>query len=157
MKIDPPVRADHVYTQHLEGDPDQIFPLLCPVREKEWVRGWNPERVISESGIAEMGCVFTTVDKFGPSTWFVSTYDRVHHHIEFVKFTPGAFVVFISIRLQSIDPGRTTAKCRYQYTAVGPAGRDFVAGFTEAMYLEFMREWESELNHFLLTGTKIEE
>jgi len=157
MRIQPPVRTGHVYTQHLDDDPDEIFPLLCPVRETEWVRGWDPETVISESGLAEMGCVFTTVDEFGTSTWFVSVYDRDDHHIEFVKFTPRYFVVLVSIRLRSIEPGRTAAECRYQYTAVGQAGRDFVAGYTGAKYLEFMREWESELNHFLRTGMKLDE
>ncbi|MGA7304181.1 MAG: hypothetical protein WBW88_04875 [Rhodothermales bacterium] len=90
-------------------------------------------------------------------TWFVSAYNRADHHIEFVKFTPGYFVVLVSIRLRSIEPGRTAAECRYQYTAMGRAGRDFVAGYTGAKYLEFMREWESELNHFLRTGMKLDE
>jgi hypothetical protein len=155
MTVEQPFRADHVYTQELHGDPDEIFPLLCPVRETEWVRGWDPTRVISETGFAEQGCVFMTEDESGTSTWFVSNLDPKDHLIEFVRFTPGYCVVFVSIRLYPVKPGLTNAECRYQYTAVSPAGRDLVASFDEDKYTAFMKEWEFELNHFLETGRMV--
>lgn len=44
---------------------ERVFPLLCPVREREWLQGWDATMVCSESGVAEPGCVFTTVGPKG--------------------------------------------------------------------------------------------
>ena len=58
MLITPPVCVTHTYTQSLDGTPAEICPLLCPVREVEWARGWMPRAVCSFSGVAERDCVF---------------------------------------------------------------------------------------------------
>lgn len=150
MNIESPVRADHTYLQHLEGPPNEVFPLLCPVREAEWVKGWNPGKVISVAGVAELGCIFTTSDNHGTSTWIVSRYEPRRHRIEFVKFTPGYFVTFISIEVCSDGPEKSTAEVRYQYTAVEKAGETAIAAFTREAYEAFMKGWEDELNAFLL-------
>ena len=39
---------------------EKVFPLLCPVREYEWIDGWSCRLVHSESGFAEKGAIFTT-------------------------------------------------------------------------------------------------
>jgi len=155
MTIERPHRVDHTYLQQLKGTPDQVFPLLCPVREKDWVRGWDPSLVITESGLAEPGCIFMTEGDFGESTWFISALDRERYHIEFVKFTPGYLVVFIAITVVAKDKSTSTAECRYQQTAVGEDGWRFVAEYTRDDYVKFMKVWEEELNHFLETGRMI--
>jgi hypothetical protein len=45
------------YTQHIEARPEDVFPLLCPVREADWLAGWMDglEMVHSGSGLAEDG------------------------------------------------------------------------------------------------------
>jgi len=40
----------------------------------------------------------------------------------------------------------------YSHTSIGPHGDAFVAGFTEEFYERFMRDWESRMNHYLVTG-----
>ena len=49
---------------HPEGA-EQRFPLLCPVREREWLAGWNPTIVHTKSGVAEPGCGFVTIGPEG--------------------------------------------------------------------------------------------
>jgi hypothetical protein len=39
MDVRPPRRAQHTYVQALRAAPAEVFPLLCPVREREWVPG----------------------------------------------------------------------------------------------------------------------
>jgi hypothetical protein len=34
---------------------EQVFPLLCPVRECDWLEGWNCTLLHSGSGLAEKG------------------------------------------------------------------------------------------------------
>lgn len=60
MRIEKPNRVTRTYTQHIQAAPDAVFPLLCPVREAERIPGWDPVAVFSESGFAEVDCVFRT-------------------------------------------------------------------------------------------------
>ncbi|MDX1582508.1 MAG: hypothetical protein R3338_02810, partial [Thermoanaerobaculia bacterium] len=76
MKVDPPVRVRHEYRQSLDGPVDKVFPLLCPVRETEWVPGWDPAVVWTESGFAEPDCVFLTPHESGlDSVWVIDEHD----------------------------------------------------------------------------------
>src|SRR2546427_13050450 len=34
-------RVTHEYTQTNDAPPEIVFPLLCPVREADWVPGWQ--------------------------------------------------------------------------------------------------------------------
>ena len=52
MQITAPYRVRRTYRQHLVAPPDAVFPLLCPVRETEWVQGWDPTLVVTASGAA---------------------------------------------------------------------------------------------------------
>jgi len=63
MVIKKPVRVTRTFTQHLVAEPSRVFPLLCPVREADWLEGWDPLLIVSESGIAEPDCVFVTPAK----------------------------------------------------------------------------------------------
>lgn len=56
--INQPRRVKHSFTQSLKGTPEQVFPLLCPVREADWIPGWTTDWVISESGVAEQTVFF---------------------------------------------------------------------------------------------------
>lgn len=150
MKIEKPFRVKRTYSQRLKSEPDRVFPLLCPVRETEWVNGWDPELVISNSGVAEAGCIFT----IGGSTWIVTKYDPVHFKISFLKVTPDETVAEIDIELENSSDG-TLAHISYQYTAISTKGVTFVENFTEEYYNAFMKEWENECNHFLAPGKKL--
>jgi hypothetical protein len=148
MKSEVPHRAVHSYTQRLEASPDAVFPLLCPVRECEWVEGWNPRLVVSGSGLAELDCVFVTGPAEGEATWVVTEYEPPVR-IGFVKVMPGETVVRISIELAPEGKARTRARVTYGCTALSEEGRTVVDGFTEEHYAEFMNEWEEALNRFL--------
>jgi len=55
-------RVAHEYTQTNPASPEKVFPLLCPVREADWIPGWRYTLIYSDSGVAELGCIFTTQD-----------------------------------------------------------------------------------------------
>ncbi len=153
MDIRPPVRATHTYTQGLEGWPAEVFPLLCPVLEAEWVPGWTAPLVLSESGVAELDCVFTTPD---PATspeaeaiWNVLRHDEAAGLVEMLKVTPGFLVVRLTITLAPREGQGCSGTVTYRYTALSPAGEAFVHGRTAVAYAEFMRGWETALNAYL--------
>lgn len=155
MKIAPPNRVRHSYVQKLVGSPAEVFPLLCPVREAEWLDGWDPVAVWSRSGVAEPDCVFLTPASGGASQdaiWYVTRHEPANGFVEMLKITPGVTACRLTIRLTATAPG-SAAEITYTHTSLGPAGDRFVAGFTAEHYGEFMREWEARINHFLATGT----
>lgn len=148
----PPYRATRNYRQHLFGTPAQVFPLLCPVRECDWIEGWEPLHVLSNSGLAEPDCVFVTPAEPLPAVWMITRHDIDQGEVEMIKVTPGVTACKLSIRLTGTDDG-CDAEVTYSHTSLGPAGDRVVDAFTEAHYQSFMRDWEARLNHYLRTGS----
>jgi hypothetical protein len=70
-------RTTKSYTMCLDAQADAIFPLLCPVREFDWIQPWQCEMVYTDSGRAELDCVFkTNFPDDGPEdTWVISRYE----------------------------------------------------------------------------------
>lgn len=98
-------RVSHEYTQTNDAPPEKVFPLLCPVREAEWVPGWQYRLIYSESGVAGDGCVFLTPNGAGPETvWMVTHYDPAIFTIAFAWTQPGMIATQLRIAL-SPAPG----------------------------------------------------
>ena len=55
-----PKRITREYRQTINATPEKMFPLLCPVREADWLDGWRYNMIYSESGLVEEGAVFST-------------------------------------------------------------------------------------------------
>ncbi len=151
MKIVKPKRVSRTYTQHLEGSPEAVFPLLCPVRETEWIHGWDPPLVVTASGVAEPDCVFTTPADPVDAVWYITRQEPADGFIEMIKITPGVTACRMTIRLREMPVG-SEADITYTHTSLGPQGDAFIEAFTEEQYRGFMRDWEARLNHFLLHG-----
>lgn len=149
MRIENPARASHRYTQRLEAPPERVFPLLCPVREVEWAEGWNPTLVLSGSGVAEPGCVFTTAENGREAIWTFTDYDPSGLMVRFVKVVPALYLLAAEIRLEAAGAGRSRAHVAYTYTALSRDGEDFVAERSAEWWETFMREWEDSLNAYL--------
>jgi hypothetical protein len=156
MEIEKPITIRHSYRQRLAARPEKVFPLLCPVREADWIDGWDPPLVLSNTGVAESGCVFTTPgDEGNDAIWVIIRHDPQAWLIEFVKVTPGTTVGRIEIQLEDAPDGGTFCYVSYAYTALSESGRAFVEAFTETRYEAFMREWETALNYYLSHGAKL--
>ena len=153
-KIIPPNRVRRAFTQTLTGSPSEVFPLLCPVREMEWVNGWDPRVVISESGVVELDCVFVTASVPSDAFWVVTEYRPEDYHLGIIKIIPGMVMVKIEIDLEENDAG-TKAEISYTYTALGSDGDRVLEGITQSQFDAFMLTWEAELNHYLATGNKL--
>jgi hypothetical protein len=151
VNITKPNRATHTYRQRLLAPAARVFPLLCPVREAEWADGWMPELVVTSSGVAERDCVFTTADGRAKAVWYITRHEPEKWFVEMLKIVAGLTACRLQIQL-SPNGDECLADITYSHTSIGPAGDEFVAGFTAAYYQKFMQEWETALNHFLKTG-----
>lgn len=58
-------RVTRTRVLRINGPRDVFFPLLCPVREAEYLSDWEAEILYSKSGVAEEGCTFRTQNPGG--------------------------------------------------------------------------------------------
>ena len=146
----------HEFVQSNPAAPSEVFPLLCPVRESEWLPGWEYRLIYSESGIAELGCVFTTPNASAQAEriWIVTEYDRAQYRIGFVWIDPDRIITELGIQLEAGDRGMTRAKIRYRYTGLSEEGNREVESYDRQWFEVRMRNWETCINEFLRTGTK---
>jgi hypothetical protein len=144
------LRISRRYQMTVHAGCDRVFPLLCPVREREYLDDWTAEILFSESGVAEKGCIFQTPNAEGPpTTWYITEHDRAAGSIVFVMFTPESRVSRLDISLASIDHATTRVSLTYTHTAITPAGQAFISAFTEAAFTAKMKNFETKLNEFL--------
>jgi hypothetical protein len=155
VKIIKPVRVTRTYRQRLDGSPSRVFELLCPVREADWITGWDPRLVITESGVAEADCVFVTPGS-PEAVWVITRHAAAERFVEMLKITPDVTVCRLTIRVRPTAAG-AEADVTYSHTSLGPAGDAFVAAFTEDHYRTFMQDWEARMNHYLRHGTALPE
>ena len=151
MDIQKPNRVVRSYTQRLCAEPDRVFPLLCPVREAEWLERWDPIAVITHSGTAEVDCVFSTPAAPQNAIWYITRHEPQAWFVEMLKITPGLTACKLRIQLTP-STGGCSALVTYTHTSLGPEGDTFIQAFTEEHYRSFMVDWEARMNHFLRTG-----
>lgn len=142
------------YRQAIMAQPEHVFPLLCPAAEEDWLDGWSFEMVHSVSGYAEKGCVFLTRQHGAEATlWFTADYEPCTR-IRFVRFTPGAAVTEIDIRLAPAAHG-SDVDIHYTVTGLDPGAQTAVAAFSEERWTAMMSFWERAMNHYLETGERL--
>jgi len=144
------------YQQTIVGSKEEIFPLLCPVREKEWLQGWEYTMVYSESGYAEKGCIFETDNNYGSYRWIITKHDSNNFEIQFVKTMKDDIIVIIDIDLE--EKSEKITFCNIQYTFIplcDEAVEDMYKENTEENFNIHMKIWEDSLNYYLKFGEKL--
>ena len=149
-------QKEFTYKQINDAILEKVFPLLCPVREKDWLDGWEYKMIYSKSGLVEKNCVFSTPHhgKFD-TIWYVSHYDPNKFIVEFIRVTPNESVVKINISLSPAEGNRTNTNINYQYTGLSDEQNYFIENGLEDQFQKNMKWWEKAINHYLLTGEKL--
>ena len=157
----PTVRTMHeriirTYTQHIEAPPAVVFPLICPVREAEWLDGWADayELIYSASGVAEKNCVFRTHGDVDPEMiWTISEHDPDRGVVEFVRVMAGLVATTLRVAISDGGHGTSSVEIIYLVTPVSDEGARFAAArFGGEALLDAIRWWETSMNHYLRTG-----
>jgi hypothetical protein len=143
-----------------QAPPGRVFPLLCPVREYEWIEPWNCEMLHSDSGIAEKNCVFRTGFFGEPSkiglpgeplsdVWVINHYEP-NSRIEFVRMN-ALRISLLSCTLTDNGDGTTRSVVEQFLVGLTEQGNESLKAIAE----HFSFEWhmgEAMLNHYLTTG-----
>ncbi len=149
------LRKVKTHTMVLESPPEAVFPLLCPVRESDWIESWRCRMIYSQSGFAEQDCIFQTdFPKDGPTeTWVVCRYEPPHL-IEFVRVGTLRATRY-TITLHRIGGGNTEAEWRQVVTGLTEEGDRLIEQEPEEAYRAQMERLAEMLNHYLHTGQRL--
>jgi len=142
------------YRQTIDAPPDIVFPLLCPVREIEWLDGWGCTMIYSVSGLIEKGAVFSTPNPGEESTvWIVTRHDTEARQVEFTRFTPRAKICVLTVGVEPLGEERSHVDVGYTYTSIAAEGNRFLETWSDESFVAAMIWWERSMNHFLCTGS----
>jgi len=147
-------RSISTYSRHISAPPEKVFPQLCPVREYDWIEGWQGKLVYSDSGVAELDCVFTTTssDAIGPETWTCSRYEPLQR-IDYVRMSAHT-VIRLQLDLAAAGTG-TRLTAALVITALDRTGDDLVAGCNSGTCEAQFKPCFLMLDHFLRTGAML--
>lgn len=139
------------FVQQFQAPPGKVFPLLCTVREYEWIEPWQCEMLHSESGIAEKNCVFRTrfPEESSDDVWVINHYEP-DARIEFVRVN-ALRTMCLSITLTDNGDGTTSAINDQLLVGLTEQGNQALDGMEDCFSFE-MRMGEAMLNHYLTTG-----
>ncbi len=143
------------FIHHHSRNASEVFPLLCPVREKDWLDGWDFTMIHSISGLVEKGCVFSTPHHGEEQTlWEVCHHDPANFEVGFVRFTPNKNLVHIHIVVQNETSGKEESKStiNYVFTPLTEEEQESMNTTLEQEFIQSMTWWEKAINHYLATG-----
>lgn len=110
-----------------ESTPKELFPLLCPTREADWVTGWDCELLYTESGYAEDKAIFRTDEKCpgGKGLWMFTRYEP-NKVADFVRFMGYDVLEHAHIVVTDNENGTTTVTWEATFTALSEKGNQLV-------------------------------
>jgi hypothetical protein len=131
-----------------------IFTLACPVKEDDWLPGWRKMKnlIYSESGFAELGCVFTTKympHLMGSATWVINVYEP-YEKIQYSAVND-KIVYQIQWTLKTLSNGCVVVVTR-TWTAITIEAEEFLGRFEKSIG-EKPPDLFSLIDHYLTTGT----
>ncbi|BBO69491.1 hypothetical protein DSCA_34210 [Desulfosarcina alkanivorans] len=153
-----PFKAERVvrtYTMTVCAPPADVFPLLCPVREYEWIEPWSCDMIFSAGGMAENNAVFKThfPAQGGQETWIVCRYEK-DRAIEFIRLVPDLKVNRLDLSLTA-QGGGTVLTWTHTYTGLSEPGNQWIRALTDEAFRSEKAALERMLDHYLKTGTML--
>jgi hypothetical protein len=108
----------------LNAQAGEIFPLLCPTVEYDWLNGWKCIMYYSKTGIAEKNCIFSVPTGFPlyKRLFYNVTEYNPDDRIVFNVFANKLFIMLIEMDLESSKDNQTKLKLKYTITGISKKG-----------------------------------
>ncbi len=148
MRIEKPCRKKQTATIQLNRAPDDVFALMCPVREHEWIPCWKTTSIHSVSGVVEQDCIFTTFTDGKEATWITTAHDPGARLLTIYKIIPGELITRLDITVDDVAPG-CAATIAYEHTALSAAGAKIVDQHAAERYGAMMDSWKEMIHCYL--------
>ena len=149
-------RVSKKFEQLIKFNRQVVFPLICPVREEEWVNGWKYKMIYSGSGFIEKGCTYSTASENGQETiWYVTIHDDQKFIVEFLRITPGKMIVRTTINLQDAGKGNTLFGVANEYTLLNGEMSSGLENELDDNFNKTMAYFGASLTQYLEAGAKL--
>ena len=149
-------RVTREFTAQISAPSTKVFPLLCPVREYDWLDGWSCDMIYSESGVVERDCIFTTgFLSDGEQIWVTTRYDPENFVKEFLVINPDSRVTKFDVSLIDRGDDTTEGRWRITITALNERGNEFVDRYSEELHRHYMGMLVHSLDHYCRTGSML--
>jgi hypothetical protein len=129
---------------------EEVFPLLCPKREEEWIPGWECETIWSSSGYNEEGAVFRTVKPYGTELyWATLQYDIGNRVVDFLITAPRFFIFRFKIALREIGDGCLSISFSQVFTSISEEGNDYLDRYANEDFEERLKNLKEYMSRRL--------
>jgi hypothetical protein len=141
----------HTKAFNIDFPISKLFPLFSPEGEKHWVPGWDYENVMGKTELSEDYVFLTkTHDHIATDAiWIVKAYDPASYFVQFFKIEPEYKVGVVTVQCTELSPIKTNVQVTYKYQALSTKGEEFIDGFSEKVYEEFISEWQKLLTNYI--------
>ena len=132
-----------------------LFPLFSPEGETRWVPGWEYTNLMDSTELSEDYIFLTSHHdhKTTDAIWIVKRFEPRNHLVQFYKIEPEDKIGIVTVRCSELSPSRTRVEVKYKYIAISKTGEDFIAGFSETAYGDFIAEWKTLLLQYFKQHT----
>ncbi len=149
-------RYDFKFEMTLSSIRDSIFPLLCPIREYEWLNDWKCTMIYSESGIAENNGIFYV--KMGFPLFKKQVFQVINYvpneNITFLIFLNNLTTLKFSLTLESVSDSSTKLTLDYKLTGLSGFGNLFLKKNAKKIISKNAELIESDLRYWLINDKK---
>ena len=147
-KVNPLKSASFTLQMTMNTSPEELFPLLCPTTEYDWIPNWKCELLHSKSGRAEYGAVFRT--RFlGPEEIWTCTRYEPNKAIDYLRVSDD-YCGKLDIALTDNHDGTVTGTWVHTVSALNGDGNGTVTK-TELLKQQ-MQGLLRALEHYVNTG-----
>ena len=137
-------------TMLLQHSPEKIFPLLCPVKEYDWIERWNCDLLYSERGVNELGCIFRTAfPEQEEEIWVTSRWEPASR-VEFVRNSANKVILF-SITLEPMDEA-TKIIWSQKIIGITEKGNAMVESANPEEFSSMVAALENMIDYYLVHG-----
>ena len=135
---------------HCKAAVEEVFPLLCPKREEEWIPGWECETIWSNSGYNEEGAIFRTIKPYGTELyWTTLQYDISSRVVDFLLTAPHLYMFRFRIELSANGDGLLTITFMQVFTSISEEGNTLLKRYESEDFGERLKSLEEFMNRHL--------
>lgn len=149
------IRIIKTHELKLCADARTVFPLLCPVKEIDWIDGWDEicRMIYTKSGIAEEGCIFETNNATeGKAIWICSKYDLDKTRIEYIKHIIDKLLIKLTMEVKDDSENKSSILMTYNVTGLTDEGNKSIKEHMEVGFPGLIQAIEEGINYYVSNG-----
>jgi hypothetical protein len=135
---------------HCQATVEEVFPLLCPKKEEDWIPGWECETIWSKSGYNEKGAIFRTTKPYGAELfWNTLQYDINNKVVDFLITAPHLYMFRFTIEIHDNSNGSLKITFTQVFTSISEEGTAFLKQYESEDFKGRLKNLKEFMNNYL--------